>query len=116
MLKCVWCDKQFERRSTRGPVPKYCSASHRQRAYEARRNQALYAEASEPRRRLRAVRARDSLIEFLDGYKQAGSAKEFAESVGYEPFPNHEVYWPYLFGMLNAMTREMVEAFDNLNN
>lgn len=33
---CEWCDEVFSRPPRRGPNPRYCSASHRQRAYEAR--------------------------------------------------------------------------------
>ena len=36
-LTCQWCGCTFGRSSTRGPVPRFCSRSHRQRAYEARR-------------------------------------------------------------------------------
>jgi hypothetical protein len=35
-LKCVWCGVDFERKSTRGPKPRFCGRGHRQRAYEAR--------------------------------------------------------------------------------
>lgn len=34
---CEWCGETFEPKSRRGPRPRFCSASHRQRAYEARR-------------------------------------------------------------------------------
>ena len=34
---CEWCGESFEPKSRRGPRPRFCSASHRQRAYEARR-------------------------------------------------------------------------------
>ena len=37
-LECSWCGRAFERRSDRGPTPKYCSDSHRQQAYHARRS------------------------------------------------------------------------------
>ena len=37
MLICKWCGKEFERTNNRGPIPKYCKQSHRQRAYEKRR-------------------------------------------------------------------------------
>lgn len=36
-LVCEWCGVEFVRRGQRGPVPRYCKDSHRQRAYEARR-------------------------------------------------------------------------------
>ena len=42
-LRCAWCGEGFTRKGTKGPTPTYCSASHRQRAYEARR-QARVAE------------------------------------------------------------------------
>lgn len=35
-LTCEWCGEPFERAHRRGPVPKYCSKTHRQRAYEDR--------------------------------------------------------------------------------
>ena len=44
-IKCEWCGCSFERRSLRGPVPKYCNANHRQRAYEARRAMKAFAGA-----------------------------------------------------------------------
>lgn len=34
---CEWCGESFEPKSRRGPRPRFCSTSHRQRAYEARR-------------------------------------------------------------------------------
>jgi hypothetical protein len=36
-LTCEWCGKQFLRAKSRGPIPKYCSMGHRQRASEVRR-------------------------------------------------------------------------------
>ena len=36
-LNCEWCGRPFERPHSRGPVPRFCSRSHRQRAYEGRR-------------------------------------------------------------------------------
>ncbi len=39
-LTCAWCGEVFTRQSTRGPAPSYCSPAHRQRAYEARREEA----------------------------------------------------------------------------
>ena len=42
-LTCQWCGRTFRRSSTRGPVPRFCSRSHRQRAYEARRTVAVLA-------------------------------------------------------------------------
>lgn len=36
VLRCEWCETEFERPSKRGPVPKYCSAAHRQAAHRAR--------------------------------------------------------------------------------
>ena len=38
-LTCAYCGKRFERPSNMGPVPRYCSASHRQRAFEKQREQ-----------------------------------------------------------------------------
>jgi len=38
--ECLWCHRQFKPPGRRGPVPTYCSAAHRQRAYEARRSAA----------------------------------------------------------------------------
>ncbi len=37
-LMCEWCGGTFHRGHERGPVPKYCSNSHRQQAYQARRS------------------------------------------------------------------------------
>jgi len=36
-LACAWCGRRFSAPGRRGPPPRYCSPSHRQRAYEARR-------------------------------------------------------------------------------
>jgi len=51
-LRCEWCQKSFARPATRGPVPRYCSAGHRQAAYIARLRlevQKLRAEVSRER-------------------------------------------------------------------
>ena len=37
-LICEWCGRSFERTNVYGPIPKYCTPSHRQRAYEARKD------------------------------------------------------------------------------
>lgn len=37
VLECEWCGREFGRPHSQGPVPRYCSAAHRQRAYEARK-------------------------------------------------------------------------------
>ncbi len=34
MSKCIWCYKEFKRPHTKGPEPKYCTTSHRQRFHE----------------------------------------------------------------------------------
>jgi hypothetical protein len=34
---CEWCGRSFTPTNRRGPRPRYCRASHRQRAYELRR-------------------------------------------------------------------------------
>lgn len=36
-LSCGWCGKPVERRSKKGPAPRYCNPSHRQSAYQERR-------------------------------------------------------------------------------
>ncbi len=43
---CEWCGVEFERRSRRGPAPRYCSAAHRQRSHEARVRQKAAAQVS----------------------------------------------------------------------
>lgn len=35
-LICAWCGEEFERLHVKGPTPRYCRPSHRQRAFEAR--------------------------------------------------------------------------------
>jgi len=52
-LTCSWCGSTFERTTNRGPSPSYCSASHRQRAYEARRAAHLNLVTSTERKQLR---------------------------------------------------------------
>jgi hypothetical protein len=47
-MTCAWCEKPFERTTTMGPVPRYCSGSCRQRAYEQRRLERLISEALAP--------------------------------------------------------------------
>lgn len=44
---CEWCGESFEPKSRRGPRPRFCSASHRQRAYEARRGARAHETVSE---------------------------------------------------------------------
>jgi hypothetical protein len=44
---CEWCGERFARPSLKGPMPRFCSQSHRQRAYEQRRLAALIAKAIE---------------------------------------------------------------------
>lgn len=34
---CEWCEADFIRPSRKGPAPRFCSQSHRQRAFELRR-------------------------------------------------------------------------------
>ena len=34
---CEWCNKPFPVLARKGPVPKFCSGAHRQRAFEQRR-------------------------------------------------------------------------------
>jgi hypothetical protein len=34
---CEWCKKEFDHKAKRGPKPRFCKASCRQRAFEARR-------------------------------------------------------------------------------
>lgn len=36
ILLCEWCKRPFQQKGQRGPRPKYCKPSHRERAYEAR--------------------------------------------------------------------------------
>jgi hypothetical protein len=38
-LRCAWCGDVFEKTNRRGPIPRYCTAVCRQRAYEHRRLQ-----------------------------------------------------------------------------
>jgi len=40
---CQRCDEPFEHHARKGPRPKYCSPAHRQRAFELRRDERLYA-------------------------------------------------------------------------
>lgn len=44
VLACAYCGDRFQRPSTRGPAPKYCSHACRQRAYEARNPRLTRAE------------------------------------------------------------------------
>jgi hypothetical protein len=37
VLICEWCGDEFIKPKGRGPVPRFCKPSHRQRAYERRR-------------------------------------------------------------------------------
>ncbi len=35
-IRCVWCGAAFVRPHSRGPIPKFCSAAHRQAAFRRR--------------------------------------------------------------------------------
>ena len=35
-VRCGWCGREFSRPHSRGPRPRFCSRTHRQRAYEQR--------------------------------------------------------------------------------
>jgi hypothetical protein len=45
-LICEWCGNPFARESAKGPAPRYCSRSHRQRAYECRRQGRLTSDSA----------------------------------------------------------------------
>jgi hypothetical protein len=49
-LECAWCGEKFRRPHSKGPRPKFCSASHRQRAYEAREREGLQRAVSSTQR------------------------------------------------------------------
>ena len=40
---CQCCDEPFEHPRLKGPRPKYCSPAHRERAFELRKDERLYA-------------------------------------------------------------------------
>ncbi len=42
ILRCLWCKEGFVAPHHRGPAPEYCRPSHRQRAYEVRRDDKRY--------------------------------------------------------------------------
>lgn len=50
-LLCRWCGNRFTRPNPHGPVPKYCSAAHKQRAHEARKMKQIAEDAYERGRR-----------------------------------------------------------------
>jgi hypothetical protein len=45
MLRCEWCGREFEAPHVKGPKPKFCRRSHRQRAHEERQTQRRIAAA-----------------------------------------------------------------------
>lgn len=57
MLTCEFCGHAFERPNVKGRSPRYCSASHRQRAYVARKIERLETENAELRDRVRQLEA-----------------------------------------------------------
>ena len=59
-ITCIFCDKSFNRLHSKGPVPKYCSAGHRQRAYEKNKKDNILLRAEDV----------DSIKEIID---EAGS-------------------------------------------
>lgn len=48
-LTCEWCGDTFTRSHSKGPVPKFCRPSHRQRSYERRKDKRLQAVADAPK-------------------------------------------------------------------
>lgn len=54
-LTCEWCGGSFPRRSNMGPIPRYCSSGHRQRAHEVRRIQRLETEITRLRSAMEAM-------------------------------------------------------------
>ena len=43
-LQCEWCGEGFERRSKRGPKPRFCSNGHRQAAHRDRQQSSIFDE------------------------------------------------------------------------
>lgn len=54
-LVCEYCKREFPKPKQRGPVPKFCSAAHRQRNYEETKVKRLQQETRQLRRKLVAA-------------------------------------------------------------
>lgn len=70
-LECAWCGRIFPRPHMKGPRPKFCSASHRQRAHEAREREQIQ----------RSVRSYQSLMTQVAGSGFLRSSQTFARQV-----------------------------------
>jgi hypothetical protein len=75
---CGFCGNEFERRSPKGPVPRFCSPSHRQRAFERKTFMGIFPaswsgelEMAASKRHMSAVDyVRKAVRRVLDGEKK----------------------------------------------
>lgn len=77
-LTCEYCKRDFPKPKQRGPVPKFCSAAHRQRNYEETKMKRLQAEARQLRRKLTAATTALSLSTMR---AKRGHEEEFHEAL-----------------------------------
>ena len=99
-LTCDWCGKTFDRSGERGPIPKYCSANHRQRAYEARRAVKVF-EAALPKIDLSAFAAVQELSAEALGLTKAMEAATA---------PMRDALSSVAFDQLERVRRETAES------
>jgi hypothetical protein len=74
---CEWCGETFARTTNRGPMPKYCSAAHRQAAHRARQTESMggglsdaIAEALAPLVEAHQKQLADAVAPFLEAQQQ----------------------------------------------
>lgn len=77
-LTCEYCEREFPKPKQRGPVPKFCSAAHRQRNYEETKLKRLLAEKRELSRKLTAATTALSLSTMR---AKRGHEKEFHKAL-----------------------------------
>ena len=77
-ITCEYCGKEFPRPQQRGPIPKFCSVSHRQRNYEETRIKRMEAQNRELQRKLKAA---ERALELSTMRAKRGNEKEFHKAL-----------------------------------
>lgn len=78
-LRCAWCGNAFEQPNRKGPVPRYCGGSCRQRAFEERRLDELIDQRDRAVRALARARRVDDW--FVDLETEELLAEPWAQAV-----------------------------------
>lgn len=77
-INCEYCGKEFPKPNQRGPVPKFCSPAHRQRAYEESKFKRVQAENRQLKRQVSAARR---ALELSTLRARRGHENEFHEAL-----------------------------------